>query len=94
MVLLILGLSAVGVRQLRAMGDRPLHLVANYSLSIVYEWVLAGLALWGIHLRKVPLRQLLGEWRPGARAWLEDCGAALVYWVIALLIAGHDRRVH
>ena len=88
MVLLILGLSAFGVRQLRSMGDRPLHLVANYSLSILYEWVLAGITLWGIYLRKVPLRQLLGESRPGARAWLEDCGVALAYWVFALMVLG------
>ena len=88
MVLLILGLSVAGVRQLRSLGDRPLHLVANYSLSIFYEWVLAGLVLWGIHLRKVPLRQLLGERQPGVRAWVKDCVVALVYWVIALVVLG------
>ncbi len=42
MVLVILGLSVAGVRQLRNFGDQPLHLVANYSLTIAYEWVLAG----------------------------------------------------
>jgi uncharacterized protein len=86
MVLLIIGLSVAGVRQLRSFGNQPLHLVANYSLTIAYEWILAGLALWGIHLRKVPLRQLLGEQRPGARAWLGDIGVALAYWVGALLV--------
>ena len=83
-VLLIIGLSIAGVRQLHSLGNRPLHLVANYSLSIAYEWVLAAMVLWGIHLRKVPLRQLLGETRPGARAWLADIGAALAYWVVAI----------
>jgi uncharacterized protein len=84
LVLLILALSFAGVRQLRTLGDRPLHLVTNYSLSIAYEWILAGLVLWGLHLRKVPLLQLLGEHRPGARAWLADIGAALLYWLIAI----------
>jgi hypothetical protein len=87
-LVLIVSFSFAGVRQLRTLGDKPLHLVANYSLSIAYEWILAGLVLWGLHLRKVPMRQLLGEQRPGARAWLADIGAALVYWVIALTALG------
>lgn len=86
MVLLIIGLSVAGVRQLRNFGDQPLRLVANYSLTIAYEWILAALALWGIHMRKVPLRQLLGEQRPGARSWLADIGVALGYWAGALIV--------
>jgi membrane protease YdiL (CAAX protease family) len=86
MVLVIIGLSVAGVRQLHSFGDQPLHLVANYSLTIAYEWVLAGLVLWGIHMRKVPLRQLLGEKRPGVRAWLADLGVALGYWAVALIV--------
>jgi membrane protease YdiL (CAAX protease family) len=85
MVLIILGLSVAGVRQLRSFGNQPLHLVANYSLTIAYEWILAGLALWGIHMREVPLRQLLGEQRRGARAWWVDIGVALGYWLIAVM---------
>lgn len=88
MVALIMGLSLVGVRQLRSLGNRPLHLIANYSLSIAYEWALVGLVLWGIHLRKVPLRQLLGKQEAGARAWIADVAIALAYWVTALLVLG------
>jgi uncharacterized protein len=86
LVLLIIGLSVAGVRQLHSFGNQPLHLVANYTLTIAYEWILAGLVLWGIHLRKIPLRQLLGERRPGVRAWLVDIGVALGYWAAALLV--------
>jgi uncharacterized protein len=86
MVLMILGLSVAGVRQLRNFGNQPLHLVSNYSLTIAYEWILAGLVMWGLHLRKAPLRQLVGEWRPGARAWFADLGAALGFWIIALSV--------
>jgi uncharacterized protein len=86
MVIMIISLSVAGVRQLRSFGSQPLHLVTNYLLTIAYEWVLAGLVLWGVHMRKVPLRQLLGEWRPGARAWLTDLGVALGYWAGALLL--------
>jgi hypothetical protein len=88
MVVLIIGLSVAGVRQLHSIGNRPLHLVANYSLSTGYEWVLAGLAVWGIHMRKVPLRQLLGERHPGTRAWLVDLGVALGYWAVAVMVLG------
>jgi membrane protease YdiL (CAAX protease family) len=88
MVLVIVGLSIAGVRQLRSFGNHPLHLVSNYTLTIVYEWVLAGLALWGIWMRKVPLRQLLGEPRPGAHAWLVDIGAALSFWAASLILLG------
>jgi membrane protease YdiL (CAAX protease family) len=86
LVIMIISLSVAGVRQLRSFGNQPLHLATNYILTIVYEWVLAGLVLWGLHMRKVPLRQLLGEWRPGARAWLTDIGVALGYWAGALLV--------
>jgi uncharacterized protein len=86
MVLMIIGLSVQGVRRLNSFGGQPLHLVANYSLTIAYEWALAGLVLWGIRMRKVPLRQLMGERRPGLRAWLLDLGIALVYWVVAIVL--------
>jgi membrane protease YdiL (CAAX protease family) len=86
MVVMIISLSVAGVRQLRSFGSQPLHLAANYIMTIVYEWVLAGLVLWGLHMRRVPLRQLLGERRPGGRAWLTDIGVALGYWVGALLV--------
>src|SRR5580693_7435371 len=48
MVLLIIGLSVAGVRQLRSFGDKPLHLVANYSLTIAYEWILAALIVLAV----------------------------------------------
>lgn len=85
-VVLIVGLSVTGAKQMQHFGNRPLHLVPNYILTIAYEWILAALALWGIHLRRVPLRQLIGEWRSGLRAWLTDFGAALVFWLVALLL--------
>ena len=88
MVLLILGLSIAGVRQMRSFGNQPLHLSSNYTLTIVYEWVLAGMAVWGISMRKVPLRQLLGERRPGAHAWLVDIGVAMGFWAVSLVVLG------
>jgi membrane protease YdiL (CAAX protease family) len=86
LVIVIISLSVAGVRQLRSFGTQPLHLAANYIMTIAYEWVLAGLVVWGLYMRKVPLRQLLGEQRPGVRAWLNDFAVALGYWAVALLV--------
>ena len=86
MVLLIAGISAAGARQLHSAGGHLPRLVPNYSLSIVYEWALAGMAWWGLRLRKIPLKQLMGETRPGLRGWLSDLGAALLYWMVALAL--------
>ncbi|HEY4046644.1 MAG TPA: CPBP family intramembrane glutamic endopeptidase [Acidobacteriaceae bacterium] len=86
MVLLIVGLSVTGARQLHSSGNRPLHLLPNYMLTLVYEWLLAGLALWGLHMRGVPGRQLLGRWKPKLRDWLADFGAAIAFWLVAVMI--------
>jgi uncharacterized protein len=86
MVLLIAGISAAGARQLYAGGGHEPRLVPNYFLSIVYEWGLAAIAWWGLRLRNIPLKQLIGETRPGLRGWLTDFGAALLYWLVALAV--------
>ena len=88
MVVLILSLSIAGVRQLRNFGNQPLHLASNYALTIAYEWVLAALAVWGLWMRKIPLRQILGEWKPGGRAWLLDIGMAMAFWSVSLVVLG------
>jgi uncharacterized protein len=86
MVLLIIGLSITGARQLHSSGGRPLHLLPNYILTIAYEWVLAALAWWGLRMRGIPARQLLGEWKPELRDWLGDFGAAIAFWLIAVML--------
>jgi uncharacterized protein len=41
--------------------------VHRYLFSIGWEWLLAALAWWGIRMRHVPVRQLLGRRREGWR---------------------------
>jgi uncharacterized protein len=92
-VLLIAGLSFTGARRVGHTGNLPLHLAPHYILTIVYEWTLAGLAWWGIHMRGVPREQLLGVRVPGVRGWLRDLGAALVFWLIAISLLGMIAQV-
>jgi membrane protease YdiL (CAAX protease family) len=64
----------------------------SYLGSIVMEWLLAGLVLWGLRLRRTPLREVLGEpTDPGRSAlyrWAVDAGSALVFWIVSLIMLG------
>ncbi len=62
------------------------HHLANYGVTIAWEWVLAAIAYWGIRLQKTPLQQLLGERRRGAREFFTDLGAAALFWIFALAV--------
>lgn len=84
-VLLIVGLSYRGRNRLPGAGSPPGRLTADLLMSIAYEWFLAGAVLLGIRLRGISLRRLLGDRRPGLRAWAADFAAALIFWAIANL---------
>jgi membrane protease YdiL (CAAX protease family) len=62
------------------------HHLANYAVTLAWEWALAGLAYWGIRLRKTPLRQLLGQRRRGLNGFLIDVAAAALFWIVSLLV--------
>lgn len=83
-VLLILATSVLGSRHgtQRSMAG---HHVANYSVTIVWEWVLAGIAYWGIRIRRVPVRQLIGERWHEAREFFTDAGVAAIFWIFSLM---------
>jgi len=62
------------------------HHLGNYGVTLAWEWALAGFAYWGIRMRKIPLREVLGQRRPGLHEFLMDVAAAGVFWVLALLV--------
>lgn len=70
----------------RAQHSLGTHHVAQYLSTMAFEWVLAGIALWGIRMKKVPLRQLLGERRSGIKAWFTDVGVAALFWIWAMAV--------
>ena len=60
--------------------------VARYLVTLAWEWVLAGVVVWGIHLRKTPLRQLLGVERPTLRDWRDDLLFAAAFWMGSMIV--------
>lgn len=62
------------------------HHLANYGVTLAWEWALAGLAYWGLRLRKTPLRAVLGERRRGLNEFLIDLGAAGFFWIVSLMV--------
>jgi membrane protease YdiL (CAAX protease family) len=62
------------------------HHLANYTVTIAWEWILAAIVLWGTRLRKTPLRELLGERRRGIKELFTDVLVALFFWISSLVI--------
>ena len=64
----------------------------SYLASIAMEWILAGLVLWGLRLRRTHVREVLGEPTDPTRStlyqWAVDAGAALVFWIVSLIMLG------
>jgi membrane protease YdiL (CAAX protease family) len=87
-VLLIAGASIAGVLSSRHLPPSGQKNLPTYFASIVLEWVLAGIVLWGLRLRHTSLREVLGKSKAGAREWLVDAGVAFVFWIVALVVLG------
>jgi uncharacterized protein len=60
--------------------------VHRYLFGIGWEWLLAALAWWGIRIRHVPVRQLLGRRRAGWKMWARDFGVAMIFWLLAVMV--------
>jgi membrane protease YdiL (CAAX protease family) len=85
LLLLIAATSALGSLHStkRSVGS---HHLANYGITIAWEWALAGIAYWGLRLRKTPLREVLGERRRGASEFFVDLGIAGVFWIVSMVL--------
>jgi membrane protease YdiL (CAAX protease family) len=78
-------LSGVNAHNLAAIhGTR----VRQYVLTIVWELALGLLTLWGLHIRRTPLRQIYGTRRSGAREWITDIAIAIIFWILAMVSLG------
>jgi uncharacterized protein len=81
----LLGFSFLGSLQPAHRGLNERHL-AQYLATLAWEWILAALVIWGIRMRRVPLRQLLGKRRPSWKDWTEDFILAATFWIAASIL--------
>jgi membrane protease YdiL (CAAX protease family) len=85
LMLLIVATSALGSLH-SAKSSMATHHLANYGVTLAWEWALAGIAYWGIRLRKTPLSDLLGVRRRGVREFFIDVGVAALFWIFSLMV--------
>jgi membrane protease YdiL (CAAX protease family) len=62
------------------------HHLANYAVTIAWEWILAAIVLWGTRVGKTPLRELLGQRRKGIKELAVDIVVALLFWFSSLVV--------
>lgn len=62
------------------------HHIAQYLVTLAWEWILAALVLWGVRMRRVPLRQLLGMRRATLRDWRDDFILAAAFWIASVAV--------
>lgn len=85
LIALLLGSSFLGSLQTKKLSLGSQH-VSQYLFTLVWEWILASLALWGLWMRRTPLRQILGIRRTGLKEFLQDVRLAFVFWIVAVIV--------
>jgi hypothetical protein len=85
LVVFLLSVSILTSIESKSKGFSGSH-IHRYLFGIGWEWLLAALAWWGIRMRHVPIRQLLGRRREGWRMWARDFGVAMIFWLMAAIL--------
>ena len=62
--------------------------LATYAATAVMEMLMLAWVVWGLRIRRVPLRSLFGNLRGGMRSFFLDLGVAFAFWLAALLVLG------
>lgn len=62
------------------------HHVRLYALTLLVEWLLFGLVVWGVRRAGVPLHTVFGEHWRSARQALRDIGIAAAFWIVSMAI--------
>jgi membrane protease YdiL (CAAX protease family) len=87
LVVFILGMSFHGASRFSVPHD-SINRLATYGLTAVSELILLGWVLFGLRLRRTPLRSLLGGFSFSPRAVAVDLGVAMLFWISALSVLG------
>lgn len=86
LIVAVLAVSILGLRMHAHSAALATHHLREYLATLAWEWALALAVLWGLSLRRTPLRKLLGPWPTGAKAWLQDMKIALAFWAVSSLL--------
>jgi membrane protease YdiL (CAAX protease family) len=87
LVVFILGMSWHGASRFSDSHD-SINRLATYGFTAVSELILLGWVLFGLRLRRTPLRSLLGGFSFSPRAVAVDLGFAMLFWISALSVLG------
>jgi hypothetical protein len=87
LVAFILWSSVRGASQL-SVPHGSLNRLATYGTTALMELALLGWVLFGLRLKRTPLRSLLGAFSFDTRSIVADLGFALLFWISALAVLG------
>jgi membrane protease YdiL (CAAX protease family) len=89
-VILLAGIAALSIQSIRQFAGSQLAInrIQTYAFTAVTELTMLGWIWFGLRLRKIPLRSLLGAvtWDFGSIAI--DFVFAIVFWIASLMILG------
>lgn len=88
-VLLVAGivvLSLAGAKQFAGPHAVQVNRMQTYAFTVGTEVIMLAWIWFGMRLRKVPFRSLIGELESGVRGVAADLGIAAIFWVGSLFV--------
>ncbi len=87
---LIAGIVALSVQSAHDIGglQHPINRLQTYLFTAGNELLMLAWIYFGLRLKKMPLRALIGSNAGGLRTVALDLGVAAVFWISALMILG------
>lgn len=79
-------LSFAGARELTAARAPRVDRMGTYALTGVTELAMLAWIWFGLKLRRIPFRSLIGELESGARGLGTDLAAAAIFWIGSLFV--------
>jgi membrane protease YdiL (CAAX protease family) len=87
LVAAIIALSIHGASRLSAIHGE-LNRLATYGLTAATELAMLAWVIFGLRLRKIPLRSLLGSCPVNFHSIVADLGFALLFWITSMMVLG------
>ena len=90
-VVLIAGIvvvSVAGAFEFSGPQQPVVNRLQTYALTAISELCMLGWVYFGLRLRKVPFMSLFGSVPRTLRSIAMDCGFALLFWVVSLMVLG------